>query len=101
MDDNRTTNRTTDGFLSVTALKAGGLDQQAWTVGTTVHTTTLSMIRPHPNPLFRVVHLQVTPPAAVSIETVELFVDVRLARNLFRKLRNSPPSPAPGQTGSP
>lgn len=98
------TNRTTSGFLTVAALKAGEVEQQAWTVGPTTHITTIKMIRPHPNPLFRLEHTLAYVNVVGEVEThlvIELFVDVNPARNLFRKLRNSPPSSTPEQTGSP
>lgn len=88
--------RTSDGFLSVVALKAGGIEQQSWTEGGITHYTELTLFREQPEPpLYRVKHTAFSTLEGkkyVVASSNDLYDDVRRARNQFRKLRNTPPT---------
>lgn len=94
--DERDTHRTSDGFLTVRALRKGEVDTLGWKQGKDVHLARLTLFREKPEPpLFRVEHHIVhNPDDAEAWQEVhrELFDDVRIARRHFAKLRKAAPT---------
>ena len=89
--------RTSDGFLTVAALRKGAVEQQAWREDLVTHVTILSMIdrgQDQP-PMYRVNHRAYAVVADKNLLLAQedvIFDDVRKARNLFKRLRKHPPT---------
>lgn len=96
MPSERETHRTSDGFLTVRALRSGAVDTLGWKQGTDVHLARLILFRELPEPpLFRVEHHIVhNPDDSEAWQEVhrELFDDVRKARRHLSSLRKNAPS---------
>lgn len=90
------TERTSDGFLTVKALRAGGVDTLGWKKDHDVHLVRLTLFRAKPPPpLFRVEHHIVHHPddeEAWQEVHRELFDDVGRARRYLLHLRKKPPA---------
>lgn len=95
-ESKRDTHRTSDGYLTVRALKKGEVDTVSWKVGSDVHVVRLSLHRARPYPaLYQVEHTiihHVQTDSPFTEANRELFDDVRLARNKLHKLRRTAPN---------
>lgn len=88
--------RTSDGFLTVAALRRGAVEQQAWKDDGVTHVTIISLIdrgKDQP-PMYRVNHRAYAVVVEQNILMAQedvIFDDIRKARNHFKRLRKHPP----------